>query len=173
MAAARATTVLLLLFCAAAVLGADEVKAAAADDLVSQACTNVTRHYCRLHLSKDTCVSTLRSDERSAVARDVRDLALLAMDLVGTSAAAADAAIGGALVALGGDVDTARSLQYCRVDYDDMARTMPECRRLVLRYYAPEVEAGGWSTLVSYFGCADRLRDAAMGSGTRCSTRTR
>ncbi|RLM79138.1 hypothetical protein C2845_PM12G15570 [Panicum miliaceum] len=160
MAAARTTSSALLLFAAAVVVLAAHATAAA--DLVSQACTNATRHFCRLQLSKDSCVSALRSDERSAAARDLRDLALVAVDLVGASAAAADAAISAA-AAKGGGADTERSLQYCRVDYDDMARTVPDCRRLVSRYDAAVVEADGGPPSQYYFGCVDRLRDSAVG----------
>jgi len=160
MAAARTTSLALLLFAAAVVVLAAH---AGAEDLVSQACTNATRHFCRLQLSKDSCASALWSDERSAAARDLRDLTLVAVDLVGASAAAADVAVSAAS-AKGGDVGMERSLQYCRLDYDDMARTVPDCRLLVARYDAAVLAAdGGWPSAQYYFGCVDRLRDAAVG----------
>ncbi|CAN6172173.1 unnamed protein product [Urochloa humidicola] len=187
MSAARATAtsavalaVALLALCAsaAAVLAAaDETsnnlnnKAAADanfDDLVSRACANATRYFCHLQLTKDACVSTLRSPDmpqpqQAAHHKDLTDLTLRAFDLVGVSTTAADAAVGAAAATGAGGADAARRLQYCRLDYEDMARTVPECRRLVAWYKAGGGRLGE-STYdeMPLFGCVDRLRDAAV-----------
>ncbi|CAN6172186.1 unnamed protein product [Urochloa humidicola] len=177
-ASALAAVLLILCASAAAVLAAADErsnnlnnKAAAADanddDLVSRACANATRYFCHLQLSKDACVSTLRSPDipqhQVAHHKDLSDLTLRAFDLVGVSTTAADAAVGAAAATRAGGADAARRLQYCRLDYDDMARTVPECRRLVARYKAGGGRLGE-STYdeMPLLGCVDRLRDAAV-----------
>ncbi|KAL6606488.1 hypothetical protein ACP70R_042141 [Stipagrostis hirtigluma subsp. patula] len=135
-------------------------------DLVSQTCANATSDFCRLRLTKAYCVAALRSDERSAAAKDPRDLALVAVDLVGKAAAGASAKIDAALRAgaggpAKGDGDAERDLRYCLVDYAVVARVVPECRRLVEQH---EGAGGGRrQNPFFHFECVRKLVDAAYG----------
>ena len=87
MAAATTTTISPTLavvhLCAASLVatgaagGHHHLEARKANDLVAKTCANVSRRHYR-----QFCESALRSDKRSVAARDPRDLALVAMDLV-------------------------------------------------------------------------------------------
>jgi hypothetical protein len=69
-----------------------KVAATVGGDLVSWTCANASEHVVDLtiEVTAEACESMLRSDNRSAHAKDARDLALLAIDMVRLSAMAAD-----------------------------------------------------------------------------------
>ncbi|KAK3132222.1 hypothetical protein QOZ80_6AG0517790 [Eleusine coracana subsp. coracana] len=133
---------------------------AASGDLVRQTCANATTAFCRLQVTEETCVSELRSDNRSAQAKDVRDLTFLAIDLVKLSAAAADAKIASMLKEKM-DKDTELSLRMCRINYDTMARLVPECHAVAELYNS--ADPGAWGAH-RYFDCIRRLMVAARDS---------
>ena len=177
MAAATTTTIsstlAVVLLCAASLVATSAAGGhhLVANDLVAKTCATVTRrHYRGPGLTRQFCESALRSDKRSAAARDARDLALVAMDLVQSGAAEAGAKVGGALRSGGGAAArwskyTTLRLQYCRQDHDDVARTAPECRALV-REYNPRAGGGRHGsgnnlTPFEYLECAGRLVHAA------------
>jgi hypothetical protein len=144
-------------------------------DLVSQACTNAARHFCRLQLSKDSCVSALRSDERSAAARDLRDLALVAVDLVRASdpAAAADAAI---LAAAARTRSAASSTAgWTTTTWRARCPTAAAwCRGTMPPRWRPTAAGRRHSTTsAAWTGCGTRPSDAGTRSGTGPSSRRR
>ena len=180
MAAATTTTIsstlAVVLICAASLVATGAGAGAGGhhlepNDLVAKTCATVTRrHYRGPGLTRQFCESALRSDKRSAAARDARDLALVAMDLVQSGAAEAGAKVGGALRSGGGAAArwskyTTLRLQYCRQDHDDVASTAPNCRALV-REYNPRAGGGRHGsgnnlTPFEYLECAGRLVHAA------------
>ncbi|RLN30049.1 hypothetical protein C2845_PM05G16850 [Panicum miliaceum] len=103
------------------------------------------------------CVSTLRSDKRSAAATHTRDLALVAMDLLQRGAADADTRL--AAVPDGERKDTALTVHFCRLDYGAVARTVPECRPMVQGYKPGE---DGNLGLHNYMECGTRLSEPAL-----------
>jgi len=156
------TLVLLVLYLAACFHAAEpKPKAAGGDssDLVARACANATSDFCHKHLTAKYCVSTLRSDTRSARARTPRDLALVAVDLARRGAAAADAKAAGALERKISEED-ARSLRYCRSDYVAVARLAAMCRGLV-EAYSP----GDGMRMYYNVECATKLVHAATNCG--------
>ncbi|KAJ1296490.1 hypothetical protein BS78_01G304900 [Paspalum vaginatum] len=183
MAAATTTTTttttssalaVVLLLCLCAVASLANVTASAAD-LVAKACADATSDKANVDrfrgpgLTRESCESALRSDKLSAVAKHPRDLALVAMDLLLSAAAAADAKVDGALrraAAKWGKVTTL-TFRYCRVDYQALARTVPVCRARVQEYNTSGAAAGCRQEDVHvlapyyYFECVDKLRDAA------------
>ncbi|KAG2629544.1 hypothetical protein PVAP13_3KG438023 [Panicum virgatum] len=104
--------------------GTSNVKA----DIVAEACANATRLSYEPHLTMEYCVSTLRSDKRSAAATHARDLALVAMDLLQRGAADADARL--AAVPVGKRKDMALTVHFCRLDYG----AVPKCRPMLQEY---------------------------------------
>ncbi|KAJ1258781.1 hypothetical protein BS78_10G101500 [Paspalum vaginatum] len=158
--------VLLCLYAAAFLAMADE-------DLVAKACKNATgdqtlaRRFHGPGLTRETCESTLRSDNRSAAAKHPRDLALIAMDLLLSAAADLDTKFDGVLRSSKLDRVTKLNLQFCRVDYGAVvARTVPVCRAKV-QEYNPDARSHGQTSLGDeltsddYFMCVDKLRNAA------------
>ncbi|KAJ1296488.1 hypothetical protein BS78_01G304700 [Paspalum vaginatum] len=147
-------------------------------DLVAKACANATGDLTLAHrfkgpgLTRESCESALQSDKRSAVATHPRDLALIAMDLLLSATAAADAKVDIVLRSGKWDKVTVLELQYCRVDYGTLLqRTVPVCRAIVQEYNPSTAnDSRGQdqdndldNLLVSdhYFACVDRLRNAA------------
>lgn len=137
MAAASMATayalVLLLLFgtlgcCLHAAEVTDEPK-----DVVASVCATGTSDFCHIHLTTKFCVSTLRSDNRSARAQDARDLALVAIDLARRGAEAVDAKVA-AFLERPSSEDAARLLRHCRSDYAAVARLAAMCRGMVQTY---------------------------------------
>ncbi|RLM78469.1 hypothetical protein C2845_PM12G15560 [Panicum miliaceum] len=164
--------VLIVLFLAACFRAA-EPKAAgdSSDDQVARACANATSDFCHMHLTTKYCVSTLRSDTRSARAQTPRDLALVAIDLARRAAASADAKAAGALGKKSSEED-ARALRYCRSDYAAVARLAPMCRGMVEEYrpgdgmrmyYTTTWSArGSWSTRPPTVGTSAGELEEAM-----------
>ena len=121
---------------------------------MAEACANTTRLSYKPHLTMEYCVSTLRSDKRSAAATHARDLALVAMDLLQRGAADADARL--AAVPVGKRKDMALTVHFCRLDYG----AVPKCRPM-LQEYKP---GGGDGNLrfYNYMECGTRLSEAAL-----------
>lgn len=152
--------VLIVLFLAACFRAA-EPKAAgdSSDDQVARACANATSDFCHMHLTTKYCVSTLRSDTRSARAQTPRDLALVAIDLARRAAASADAKAAGALGNKSSEED-ARALRYCRSDYAAVACLAPMCRGMVEEY-----RPGDGMRMYYNVECARKLVHAATNCG--------
>lgn len=159
-----------VLLCAAAFVATDAASGRllkVADDPVASACANVTtRHYGGPGLTAAFCESMLRSDKRSAAAKHPQDLALVAMDLVQSGGAEADAKVGGAL-SPGGlaklSNDTVLTLRYCKMDYEALARTVSVCRSMV-QGYNPDVRGHHDGQILlpyTYLECATKLMNAA------------
>ncbi|KAJ1257563.1 hypothetical protein BS78_10G005800 [Paspalum vaginatum] len=166
--------VLLLLLCLCCVMmvaTSSKGKASSSpDDLVAKACEDATgddsaaRRFGGPGLSLESCESALRSDNRSAAAEQPRDLAIVAMDLLERAAAAAESKIGGAFPS-SSPTKWGRSarliFQYCLVDYEAMASTIPPCRARIQEYDPIDDDGGGFAGMY-YFECVDRLRDWAV-----------
>jgi hypothetical protein len=152
----------------------DAAKGAVADDLVVEACFNVTNRYKKYGpgLTRSSCEMALWSDKRSASAKEPRDLALLAMALVQEAAAVADAkvaALSSSHVAkLSKGASPQLSLRYCRLDYEAVAHTVPVCREMV-QEYDTSVDPGDSTNMIAYdyFECANKVIKAARGCWER------
>jgi hypothetical protein len=113
-----------------------KVAATVGGDLVSWTCANASEHVVDLtiEVTAEACESMLRSDNRSAHAKDARDLALLAIDMVRLSAMAADskaAAEEEKLKKKGSDEGMVRTLRDCCMDYATVWQLVPECPAVV------------------------------------------
>jgi hypothetical protein len=127
-------------------------------DLVTRTCANATSDFCIYQVSATACESALRSDNRSAHAKDARDLALIAIDLVRLSAVATDdkfSAEEEKLKKKGNDEVMVHTLQYCRMEYATVAQLVPECRAVVAQ---PNPNS---NIVEEYTECLDRLKDMA------------
>ena len=90
-------------------------------DLVMDACKNLSRDMFlrnpKIHFDEETCISVLRSDNRSKVAKDHGDLVLVALDLLDRRsnevALKVDSILGGLKVRNW----TERVLRFCSADY--------------------------------------------------------
>lgn len=137
-AAATTTSSVMLLLCAAACFvlaagshhqGNNKKQLYKAGDLVANSCANVRAHdWSPQLLTRKLCESTLRSSKQSAAAKNPRDMALVAMDLLQSAAARADGVL---RLHSAGSRRTALALRYCRLDYASVARTVPMCRAMV------------------------------------------
>ncbi|CAL5045301.1 unnamed protein product [Urochloa decumbens] len=166
--AAAATTTSVLLLCVAAFLA---VAAHAADikdhgkpapyktgDLVTNSCANFRAYDWSPHLTRKLCESTLRSHKQSTAAKSKRDLALIAMDLLQSAAAKADGVLRNHSDSGHRSKSTALALQYCRLDYAAVARTIPMCRAMVQEYKPPNSSSDNNG---DYYDCIARLGNAA------------
>ncbi|KAF8725410.1 hypothetical protein HU200_019929 [Digitaria exilis] len=143
MATATTTSSVLVLLCAAAFL---TVTAYATDikrhqhgkpqyktgDLVMNSCANMRVHDWIPQLTRKQCESTLRSNRKSAVAKDERGLALVAMDLLESSARKVDGLLWQHSASGRLSKSATLAIRYCRLDYEVVARTVPICRAMDL-----------------------------------------
>ncbi|CAL5064684.1 unnamed protein product [Urochloa decumbens] len=103
-------------------------------DLVVNSCANVRPYDWTPLLPRRMCESTLRSDKHSATAKTELDLVLVAMDLLQSAAAKVDGVLRNNYSGSGSGrhgKSTALAVQYCRLDYAAVARTVPMCRAMV------------------------------------------
>ncbi|XP_062227564.1 uncharacterized protein LOC133925830 [Phragmites australis] len=175
MAAATMTSTALaaLLLCAAAFLAAHATdghhQTPEGDDLVAKVCANVTSRdlMCKPQVTREFCDSALRSDKRSAAAKHPRDLALVAIDLFQRGAADADAKVDGAIRSGSGRRNwMAFALRYCRVDYADVAGTVPVCRAIIQEYKDGD-ESDDQLPSRRQLDCADRMSGMAFDCAAR------
>ncbi|KAF7046436.1 hypothetical protein CFC21_055464 [Triticum aestivum] len=153
MATARATAafssvaIMLLFVCVGAHAGGrgDKVKVV---DLVVETCKNASSS-CRnkhLNVTQEFCVQTLRSDKRSSKAKDLRDLSLVAVDILKIRVAAAGGKVKEALQKAKKGTDEALGLRYCQVDYDAAIGTLGLCDAMLRDFHVPRGDADGpWS----------------------------
>ncbi|KAF8723579.1 hypothetical protein HU200_021534 [Digitaria exilis] len=152
MAPATSSSVMLYM-CAAAFLA---IAAHATDDAHHQ--TSVQDRRCGDDFMK-LCESTLRSDKQSTTAKNTRDLALVAMDLLLRTTTKVDSVLRRHSGSGHHSRSTALTLQYCQLDYAAIARTVPKCRAMVKEYkpiYPPNPEVGN-----VYYNCVAMLGQAA------------
>lgn len=111
-------------------------------------------------LTRKKCESTLRSHKQSTTAKTERDLVLVAMDLLQSSAAKLDGVLHDHAGSGSHSKSTGFGLQYCRLDYAAVARTIPMCRAMVKEYkqVSPPNFNGNGS---DYYNCVARLGNAA------------
>ncbi|VAI68688.1 unnamed protein product [Triticum turgidum subsp. durum] len=96
-----------------------------AADFVTEACKNATANYDKeIHLTEKFCVSTLRSDKRSEKAKDLRDLALIGVDILKARVVTANGKVQEMLHKAKTGTSMARRLTFCKLDYDVMANTL-------------------------------------------------
>nr|CAB3470141.1 unnamed protein product [Digitaria exilis] len=150
--APAASSSVMLYMCAAAFLA---VAAHATDDAHHQYKTgDVVTTSCA-----NLCESTLRSDKQSTTAKNTRDLALVAMDLLLRTTTKVDSVLRRHSGSGHHSRSTALTLQYCQLDYAAIARTVPKCRAMVKEYkpiYPPNPEVGN-----VYYNCVAMLGQAA------------
>jgi hypothetical protein len=130
-------------------------------DLVTNSCANVRAHNWIPHLTRKLCESTLRSHKNIAASKDERDLVLIAMDLLQSSAAKVDSVLSHHSAGSSGhhhSKSTAIAIEYCRLDYAAVARTVPMCRAMVQKHKHVH---GDPTAGDDYYDCVARLGDAA------------
>ncbi|CAL5045028.1 unnamed protein product [Urochloa decumbens] len=162
--AAAATTTSVLLLCVAAFLAvAAHGKPAPykTGDLVTNSCANFRAYDWSPHLTRKLCESTLRSHKQSTAAKSKRDLALVAMDLLQSAAAKVDGVLRNHSDSGHHSKGTALALQYCRLDYAAVARTIPMCRAMVQEYKPVSPPNSGDNNDGDYYDCIARLGNAA------------
>ncbi|CAL5074606.1 unnamed protein product [Urochloa decumbens] len=126
-------------------------------DLVANSCANVRPYDWTPLLPRRMCESTLRSDKHSATAKTELDLVLVAMDLLQSAAAKVDGVLRNNYSGSGRHgKSTALAVQYCRLDYAAVARTVPMCRAMVQEYNPEHPNLGN-----DYYDCVARLGNAA------------
>ncbi|KAL6600396.1 hypothetical protein ACP70R_045196 [Stipagrostis hirtigluma subsp. patula] len=130
-----------------------------AESLVVAACRNMSNGFLstKTHFHEELCVTALRSDSRSAAAKDHGDLAVVALDLLGRRSDEAAAKIDGMLRGLAVHNRTQRAFQFCSAHYASMVRTLPACRDMFL----------GLKPLGKKAPCFDPVEDDA-GDVLRC-----
>ncbi|CAL5045052.1 unnamed protein product [Urochloa decumbens] len=128
-------------------------------DLVTNSCANVRAYDWTPLLTRRMCESTLRSDKQSAIAKTELDLVLVAMDLLQSAAAKVDGVLCNySDLGLHGK-STTLAVQYCRLDYAVVARTIPMCRAMVQKYNTEHPEKADFGD--DYYDCVARLGNAA------------
>ncbi|KAL6846326.1 hypothetical protein ACP4OV_023774 [Aristida adscensionis] len=112
----------------------NSVPKATVDDLVVEACKKLSNGLLSnwLHFDEESCVSVLRSDKRSAAAKDHGDLVLIAFDLLDHNSNAMALKIKGILQGIKVHNWTQRKLQYCAADYGEILTGIPVCRDMFL-----------------------------------------
>ncbi|KAL6846332.1 hypothetical protein ACP4OV_023780 [Aristida adscensionis] len=141
-------------------------------DLVAEACKNLLNSLLsnKVHFDEEPCVSVLRSDKRSAVAKDHSDLVVIALDLLERRSNKVAAKIDNILQRLTVHNRTQRAFQFCSANYAGIVRTLPACRDMFLELKplgkkAPCFDLVG-DDVVDTLGCLDSLdpkaRDSAV-----------
>lgn len=140
-----------------------------AADLVVEACKTMSNDilYAKFpHFDEEPCVSALRSDKRSAVAKDHGDLAMVAFDLLERRIKDTATKIDSILHNFPAHSWPERALQICAANYASMSRTLPVCRDIFLdlkplgkRAY-DDVDA--WGALSFMHRLGEAGRDCAM-----------
>ncbi|EMS46973.1 hypothetical protein TRIUR3_15004 [Triticum urartu] len=96
-----------------------------AADFVTKACKNATANYDKeIHLTEKFCVSTLRSDNRSEKAKDLRDLALIGVDILKARVVTANGKVQEMLHKAKTGTSMMRRLTFCKLDYDVTVNTL-------------------------------------------------
>ncbi|VAI68687.1 unnamed protein product [Triticum turgidum subsp. durum] len=109
-----------------------------AADFVTEACKNATANYDKeIHLTEKFCVSTLRSDKRSEKAKDLRDLALIGVDILKARVVTANGKVQEMLHKAKTGTSMARRLTFCKLDYDVMVSITNVCTALLKNYRGP------------------------------------
>ncbi|KAK3152213.1 hypothetical protein QOZ80_2BG0155940 [Eleusine coracana subsp. coracana] len=104
-------------------------------DLVVEACKNMSNGLLRTkvpHFDEEPCVSALRSDKRSAVAKDHGDLTMVAFDLLDHRVNNMRTKIGSMLHNFPVHSWPGRAVHICAAGYVSMTRTLPVCRDIFL-----------------------------------------
>ncbi|KAM3206382.1 hypothetical protein ACQJBY_061836 [Aegilops geniculata] len=109
-----------------------------AADFVTKACKNATANYDKeIHLTEKFCVSTLRSDKRSQKAKDLRDLALIGVDILKARVVAANGKVQEMLHKSKTGTSMARRLTFCKLDYDVTVSITNICTALLKDFRGP------------------------------------
>ncbi|XBI34234.1 hypothetical protein VPH35_120071 [Triticum aestivum] len=114
-------------------------------DLVVETCKNASSS-CRnkhLNVTQEFCVQTLRSDKRSSESKDLRDLSLVAVDILKIHVAAAGGKVKEALQKAKKGTEEALGLRYCQVDYDAAIGTLGLCDAMLRDFHVPMGDADG------------------------------
>ncbi|KAL6639835.1 hypothetical protein ACP70R_022657 [Stipagrostis hirtigluma subsp. patula] len=136
-------------------------------DLVVEVCKNMSDGFLKqIHFDEEPCISVLRSDNRSAVAKDHGDLAIVAFDILEHRSKEIASKIDSLLHGLTAHNWTERALQFCVADYATVLHTIPLCRNMFLDV-KPLGRKAGYEDAIVALECVDRL-----GVATRdCSLR--
>ncbi|KAM3196630.1 hypothetical protein ACQJBY_072368 [Aegilops geniculata] len=109
-----------------------------ATDFVTVACKNATANYDKeIHLTEKFCVSTLRSDKRSDKAKDLRDLALIGVDILKARVITANGKVQEMLHKAKTGTSMARRLTFCKLDYDVTVSITNICTALLKDFRGP------------------------------------
>ncbi|KAL6638931.1 hypothetical protein ACP70R_023567 [Stipagrostis hirtigluma subsp. patula] len=129
-----------------------------ARDLVAEVCKNMSDGFLesKTHFDEKPCISVLRSDNRSAVAKDHGDLVIVAFDLLEHRSRQIAAKIDSILHGLTVRNWTERSFRFCAADYADILIALPVCRDIFLDLKPLGTKAKQIDALGA-LGCLDRL----------------
>ncbi|KAL6639837.1 hypothetical protein ACP70R_022659 [Stipagrostis hirtigluma subsp. patula] len=127
-------------------------------DLVVEVCKNMSSDILKnkVHFDEEPCISVLRSDNRSAVAKDHGDLAIVAFDILEHHSKEIASKIDSLLHSLKVHNWTERALQFCVADYAAVLHTIPLCRNIFLDVKPLGTKAGYQDAIVA-LECVDRL----------------
>lgn len=104
------------------------------EGMLVEACKNMSSDLLlkREHFDEEHCVSVLRSDKRSLVAKDYGDLAVIAMDLLGHQSNKVMAQIDSILRDQKVQNRTELAFKVCSAYYSSMVRMVPVCHEIFL-----------------------------------------
>uniref|UniRef100_A0A8R7K416 Pectinesterase inhibitor domain-containing protein n=1 Tax=Triticum urartu TaxID=4572 RepID=A0A8R7K416_TRIUA len=132
---------------------------------IVEACKNASINSSEYnHITEEFCVSTLRQDKRSDEAKDLRDLALVGVDILKGHIIAASGKVKEKLHSAKNGTSTAHYLRLCELDYDATVTILNISNTMLdyhgpkggekygpLSYYLPRI-VGMASSLVDYCG---------------------
>ncbi|KAL6597042.1 hypothetical protein ACP70R_047176 [Stipagrostis hirtigluma subsp. patula] len=129
-----------------------------AGDLVVEVCKNMSSDILKnkVHFDPEPCISVLRSDNRSAMAKDHGDLAIVAFDLLEQHSKAIASKIDSFLHGLKVHNWTERAFRYCAADYAAMLHTIPLCRDIFLDVKPMGTKADHFAAMTA-LACVNRL----------------
>ncbi|KAM3215031.1 hypothetical protein ACQJBY_067157 [Aegilops geniculata] len=106
---------------------------------VVEACKNASINSSEYrHITKEFCVSTLRQDKRSDEAKDLRDLALVGVDILKGHIIAASGKVKEMLHSAKNGTSTAHRLSLCELDYDAAVTSLNVCIAMLKDYHGPK-----------------------------------
>lgn len=106
-----------------------------ASDLLVKACKNASIHSDKVYeITEKFCISTLRSNNRTVEAKDLRDLALVGVDVLKGRLVTASGKIKEMLRSVKKGTSTARRLNFCEVDCNVTVSVLDVCTALLRDY---------------------------------------
>ncbi|KAF6991499.1 hypothetical protein CFC21_008576 [Triticum aestivum] len=103
-----------------------------------EACKNASINSSDDHITEEFCVSTLRQDKQSDEAKDLRDLALVGVDILKGHIIAASGKVKQLMHSVKNGTSTARRLSLCDLDYDAAVTVLNVCNTMLKDYRGPK-----------------------------------